>query len=260
MPTSREVGPGPAHTASAMRRFQSTHLTRGGTPLCKCAGCAIPDFNPPTSREVGLGCQICRSGGAGISIHPPHARWDKATRLAALENGISIHPPHARWDFTSWLTLDLRRIFQSTHLTRGGTRPIEVVILCMGISIHPPHARWDLRKYRLHASKSISIHPPHARWDCRYDKRRSRMSISIHPPHARWDATSFPSTSSMRYFNPPTSREVGLRATAVKPTPASISIHPPHARWDALARINSCHNCRFQSTHLTRGGTYIIPP
>ena len=79
--------------------FQSTHLTRGGTQFRITLCPAAAHFNPPTSREVG----------PSFGSH-----------FARLQH-ISIHPPHARWDHTGATHYYYNLLFQSTHLTRGGT-------------------------------------------------------------------------------------------------------------------------------------------
>ena len=58
--------------------------------------------------------------GAGVSIHAPHARGDRALVVSLYDGLVSIHAPHARGDCG----------------TCGVTG-------CLMVSIHAPHARGD---------------------------------------------------------------------------------------------------------------------
>ena len=262
------------------RRFQSTHLTRGGTGLNLLHRVLC----------VFQSTHLTRGGTEAAGLY----QWQVAFQSTHLTRG-GTHPlpddvrgrlfqsTHLTRGGTGWEspTMPGDKKFQSTHLTRGGTPASCPDPASAPISIHPPHARWDpasTARLRL----MTHFNPPTSRevghqeyvpvfWD---------WIISIHPPHARWDRASWMLCLTRRNFNPPTSREVGRSQASkicrqsnfnpptsreVGPDPhgvdrrgRSISIHPPHARWDLMGWTFR-RALTFQSTHLTRGGTHDFP-
>ena len=125
--------------ASAL--FQSTHPTRGGTSLEYGRRPKRGNFNPPTPRGVGRIRYCSKTITTIISIHPPHAGWDdRPPGNRIIGSHISIHPPHAGWDDTCAYVARYITKFQSTHPTRGGTRPF-VIFEIKNRHFNPPTPR-----------------------------------------------------------------------------------------------------------------------
>ena len=149
--------------------------------------------------------------------------------------------------------------FQSTHLLRGGTRPDGSAPPPRRYFNPPTSCEVGLGAVVVNTPEErISIHPPPARWDlAKYFPLCAVVEISIHPPPARWDQRWKTRWGPSRYFNPPTSCEVGpvtvpdagaaltfqsthllrggTHATTTCLFVREISIHPPPARWDTTA-------------------------
>ena len=83
--------------------------------------------------------------GILISIHPPREGWDVDAIGGFNVLPISIHPPREGWDLALLTTMLIKRLFQSTHPVRGGTRQDRGAGGQRGISIHPPREGWDWR-------------------------------------------------------------------------------------------------------------------
>ena len=83
----------------AVRKFQSTPLTRGETGRCARPRASYPDFNPLPSHEGRRRGGLFWFNPSAISIHSPHTRGDRAL----IDLALKLHG------------------FQSTPLTRGET-------------------------------------------------------------------------------------------------------------------------------------------
>ena len=136
-------------------RFQSTPLMRGETE--------------PEPAE---------GGGAGISIHSPHARGDVRSKHLRENPVISIHSPHAR-----------------------GDRVLDVAGVCFNsISIHSPHARGDPHGATRASEWKISIHSPHARGDDESNSFSAREKSFQSTPLMRGETPQLACLKSTRRF------------------------------------------------------------
>ena len=100
--------------------FQSTHLLRGATTICKLVIASWKGFNPRTSCEVRLSLRPS-------SKSRPKFQSTHLLRGATFLDGI----------------ITLEEVFQSTHLLRGATNDYMEDILFYIVSIHAPLARCD---------------------------------------------------------------------------------------------------------------------
>ena len=180
--------------------FQSTPLMRGET-LC--------------------GAFLCSS--VQISIHSPHARGDKFSRLTLYSLSISIHSPHARGDDDCrvWAcgclyfnplpscegrpedkNTGLRAIaFQSTPLMRGETRISFCHCWNTSRFQSTPLMRGETKSFALTATVRVFQSTPLMRGETiigsssqEFSRKRASANISIHSPHARGDHVEWPRT------------------------------------------------------------------
>ena len=166
-------------------------------------------FNSRTSCEVR---RLAVSGferGWQISTHAPLARCDPVRQFSLFRVSISTHAPLARCDMRRVTLACLRSVFQLTHLLRGATSAVCLLLINYVISTHAPLARCDgcgagtsttppnfnsrtscevrLGRWVEKAAKAISTHAPLARCDeVRYFHRLIHR-ISTHAPLARCD-------------------------------------------------------------------------
>ena len=79
-------------------------------------------------------------------------------------------------------------MFLLTHLLRGVTIAIIIVLNLVIVSTHTPPARCDSRSPRHQQSLPVSTHTPPARCDMKSVYRHSMMDVSTHTPPARCDS------------------------------------------------------------------------
>ena len=148
----------------------------------------------------------------------------------------------------------LRKLFQSTHLSRGATRLFQRAEIHLAISIHAPLTRCDLRRILKRSIGDISIHAPLTRCDECIVLGRQRRCISIHAPLTRCDDAAMVRRRLCCHFNPRTSHEVRrCSKTRTFPMHGFQSTHLSRGATGGAGGI-VIRNL-FQSTHLSRGAT-----
>ena len=167
-------------------------------------------FNPRTPHGVRLPLILCISLLLLVSIHAPHT-------------GCDVTQP----------SKPNRRLFQSTHPTRGATR------FCVGprtqicVSIHAPHTGCDHITSNPYTPYWVSIHAPHTGCDKTKEHGRNQVcSFNPRTPHGvRLTALPHPRCSAC--FNPRTPHGVRQRAKFSNAVKFFVSIHAPHTGCDS---------------------------
>ena len=231
--TPRGVRPSSGAACEKADVFQSTHPSRGATQQTSgqsgaasisihapLAGCDRPqqeaarsprNFNPRTPRGVRRAADPHPAVRGAISIHAPLAGCDAVPRrrIRPIHHFNPRTPRGVRQTRATQGTSSY--IFQSTHPSRGATRPKGLLSVRAVISIHAPLAGCDIHQNRalLYGSKFQSTHP-------------SRGATSMRRGRPRLG----------RDFNPRTPRGVRRGGPRERGADARISIHAPLAGCD----------------------------
>ena len=144
--------------------FQSTHPTRGATRQHgnRRVIAHVSIHAPHTGCDI-INAVLC--GLVGVSIHAPHTGCDQ------FAHGLLTTPPRFNPRTPHGVRLLLHRNasqgkqFQSTHPTRGATRPLSRLLRLLLVSIHAPHTGCDKVILLFGTTKFVSIHAPHTGCD-----------------------------------------------------------------------------------------------
>ena len=145
-------------------------------------------FNPPTSCEVGRFCWVTKRNRKLISIHPPPARWDGACQGTAAWSAYFNPPTSCEVGLARWRCPRTESYFNPPTSCEVGPFLRGVDAIAEEISIHPPPARWDGQGIKSLRQEGIFQSTHLLRGGTR--------------PHRSGPART-------KYFNPPTSCEVG---------------------------------------------------
>ena len=124
--------------------------------------------------------------------------------------------------------------FQSTHPTRGATPYYPQQLVGLAVSIHAPHTGCDVGQLKSYVQELVSIHAPHTGCD-------SKLVIV---------------TAITQGFNPRTPH--GVRRFIIEHCMSDNCFNPrtPHG-VRRVVTLQTKHYLRFQSTHPTRGATFV---
>ena len=184
--TSHEVRPTITSGTMTCELFQSTHLSRGATPMYAVGTTMLTFQSTHLSRGATEAADRSRERIRFQSTHLSRGATDFHLWIYS-QNGISIHAPLTRCDqsgyrhgsfsphFNPRTSHEVRPsacthqtpadTFQSTHLSRGATIATQGSQQYLRISIHAPLTRCDKMFRCLLYTHTISIHAPLTRCD-----------------------------------------------------------------------------------------------
>ena len=163
--------------------FQSTRPMRGATEVATglTAGAEFQSTRPMRGATGRCGTAY---GGAGVSIHAPHAGRDAFPKaLAQINEEFQSTRPMRGATFRCGFASSEQRRFQSTRPMRGATLRFVLDNNDLDVSIHAPHAGRDALLTSLRVPTSVSIHAPHAGRDfCEVGGTRWKSSFNPRAP------------------------------------------------------------------------------
>ena len=109
----------------------------GMVPVCRLAFQSTHRVSDAT--ETGF----MRNVNRDISIHAPRERCDKGSSYNSKVKAISIHAPRERCDAIHQLSIQSKKLFQSTHRVSDATQQYGIKQANISISIHAPRERCD---------------------------------------------------------------------------------------------------------------------
>ena len=218
----------------ALKRFQSTHPSRGATLALTAQSVYQPEFQstPPSRGATRSGLRYPEHGA--ISIHAPRAgRNYYCHSYAAWEKDFNPRAPCGARRFENDMSKTTEE-FQSTRPVRGATYTRNQIINKSEISIHAPRAGRDGEQH---------------------EELRLRDAISIHAPRAGRDHDRPDGLPRKGDFNPraPCGARPGHNFNLLDVV--WISIHAPRAGRDRDPASGTSALPTFQSTRPVRGAT-----
>ena len=241
------------------------------------------DFNPRTPHGVRrYRFQQCKRNEQFQSTHPSRGATDFALPDSVAARFQSTHPSRGA---TSTV---VELLYHSNHFNPRpphGVRPVDYNPIHNFDNFNPrtPHGVRHGERSGFVSGLSISIHAPLTGCDQPENVVISagvdfnpRTPHGVRPPAASGlgQAPRFQSThpsrgattpqlhlqQQRRHFNPRTPHGVRHFVGDFPQLVTLISIHAPLTGCDVAARTPSVRAARFQSTHPSRGATYLIRP